>query len=125
MGGPLSAPLIPHFGLLPPHAVERMEGRLKNFSPLLKDVLGCTPYALEAVMGFRPYFTSPPPLALLGPHFCTPSQGKNDHFIDQEVEALLSKGAKGAIEPLSTSSMLHQRHFSYPKEKWGIRPILT
>lgn len=48
---------------------------------------------MEAVMGFRPHFTSSPPLAPPGPRFCTPSQGKNDHFVDEEVEALLTKGA--------------------------------
>jgi hypothetical protein len=31
-------------------------GRLKFFSPFWKDVLGFTPYALEAVTGFRPHF---------------------------------------------------------------------
>jgi hypothetical protein len=86
-GGPWSAPLIPPFSLSPPHAVKRMGGRLKDFSPFWKDVLGCTPYALEAVTGFRPHFITLPPLALPGPHLCTPSKGKNDHFIDKEVEA--------------------------------------
>jgi hypothetical protein len=58
-GGPQAVPLIPPFGLPPPHAVERMGGQLKDFAPFWRDVLGCTPYALEAVMGFRPHFTSP------------------------------------------------------------------
>jgi hypothetical protein len=33
------------------------------------------------------------PLSLPGLKFESPSQGKNDHFIDEEVEALLAKGA--------------------------------
>jgi hypothetical protein len=70
-----------------------MGGCLKHFSPYWRDVLGCTQYVLEAVEGFRPHFTSPPPLALPGLHFCTPSQGKNNRFIDQEVDVLLSKEA--------------------------------
>jgi hypothetical protein len=97
-----------------------MGGHLKDFSPFWKDVLSCTPYALEAEMGFCPHFTPLPSLALPGQHFCTPSQGKNDHFIDKEVEALLSKGAIEEV-PLS-SSMLHQLHFSLPQEKWWHAP---
>jgi hypothetical protein len=46
--GPQSASLIPHFGFLPPPAVERIGGRLKNFSPFWRDVLGCTQYALTS-----------------------------------------------------------------------------
>jgi hypothetical protein len=62
-----------------------MGGHLKDFSPFWRDIFGCSPYALEAVSGFRPHFTSPRPLALLELHFCTPSQGKNDLYIDKEV----------------------------------------
>jgi hypothetical protein len=54
---------------------------------------------MEVVTGFRPKFTSSP-LSLSGHCFNTPSQGKNDHFIDKEVEALLSKGAIEEV-PLS------------------------
>ena len=44
--------------------------------------------------GFPPSIHLPPPsLTLPGLHFCTPSQGKNNRFINQEVDALLSKGA--------------------------------
>jgi hypothetical protein len=84
--GPRSANLNAHFGIPLLHAALKMGERLKHFSPFWRDVLGCTPYALEAVEGFRPHFISPPPLSLPGTNFCTPSQGKNDIYINQEVE---------------------------------------
>jgi hypothetical protein len=99
-------------------------GRLKDFSPFWKDVLGCTLYTLEAVTGFRLHFTSPPPLALPGPHFCTPSQGKNDHFIDKEVEALLSKGAIEEV-PLSPPPQCYISPIFLIPKKGGMRPIVN
>jgi hypothetical protein len=121
-GGPRSAPLIPHFGLPPPLAVERMWDLLKDFCPFWKDVLGCTPYTLEAETGLRPHFTSPPPLALPGPHFST-----------LRARTIISSTGGGGPpfqgshrRGVSTSSMLHQPHFSCPKEKWGHAcPILN
>lgn len=77
---------------------------------------------MEAVTGFRPHFTSPLPLALPGLHFCTPSQGRNDHFIDQEVEALLSKEA---IEEVPLSLSYISPIFLIPKKSGGMRPILN
>jgi hypothetical protein len=92
-----------------------MEGRLK------RDVLGCTQYALEAVEGFHPHFTSPPLLALPGQHFCTPSQGKNNCFIDQEVEALLSKGAIEEV-PLSPPPLCYISPIFLIPKKRGYTP---
>jgi hypothetical protein len=115
-GGPRFAPLIPHYGLPPPHAGWGAVSRTSL--PFWKDVLGCTPYALEDLTGFCPHFTSSPPLAL-------PSQGKNDHFIDKEVEALLSKGAIEEV-PLSPSLPCYiSPIFLIPKKSGGMRPILN
>jgi hypothetical protein len=99
--------------------------RLKHFSPFWRDVLGSTQYALEAMEGFRPHFTSPPPLSLPGAAFCSPSQGKNDFYIDQEVEDLLLKGVIEEVPlfppPLSYISSI----FIVLKESGGMLPILN
>jgi hypothetical protein len=77
------------------------------------------------VNGFRLQLTSPPPLTLLGPHYCTPSQGKNYHFIEKEVEALLSKGAIEEV-PLSPPPPCYISHFFLiPKKSGGMHPILN
>jgi hypothetical protein len=122
---PRSATLNSHFDLPPPHAVRRIGGPLKHFSPFWRDILGCTQYALEAVEGFCPHFTSLPPLALPGPQFCTPSQGKNNCFIDQEVDALLSKGAIEEV-PLFPSPFCYiSPIFLVLKKSGGMRLILN
>jgi hypothetical protein len=66
----------------------KVGSRLKHFSI----VLGCSPYAMQAVEGFIPNFISTPSLSPPGVNYCTPSQGRNNVFIDLEVEALLFKG---------------------------------
>jgi hypothetical protein len=60
----------------------------------------------------------PPPLALPGLQFYTPFQGKNNRFIDQEVDALLSKGAIEEV-PLYPLPLLYQSHLSRSKKEWG------
>jgi hypothetical protein len=54
--------------------------------------LETSPQLLQAVEGYHPPFTSPPPLAFPGVRFSTPSQGANN-LIDSEVAALIEKGA--------------------------------
>jgi hypothetical protein len=75
--------------------------------------------------GFRRHFTFPPPLSLPDADFCTPSQGKNDFYIDQEVEALLLKGAIEEVPlfppPLSYISSI----FLVLKKRGRMRPILN
>jgi hypothetical protein len=68
-------------------------GRLRHFLPFWREVLETPPHLLQAVEGYRPLFTSPPPLACPGVAFSTLSQGANNPFIDAEVAALLKKGA--------------------------------
>jgi hypothetical protein len=69
----------------------------------------------EAVEGFRSHFTSPLPLSLPGTNFCTPFQGKNDIYIDQEVEAPLWPPPRSYISSI----------FLVPKKSRGMRPILN
>jgi hypothetical protein len=106
-------------------AVRRVGGRLKDFAPFWRKSLDCSFFILEAVTGFRPQFTSPPPLSLPGISFEYPSQGKNDHYIDKEVEALLAKGAIEEVSlsppPLSYISPI----FLVSQKDGGMRPILN
>jgi hypothetical protein len=102
-----------------------MGGRLKYFFPFWRDILGCTQYALEAVEGFLPHFTFPPPLALPGPQCCTPFQGKNNPFVDQEVDALLSKGAMEEVPLFPPPLCYISPIFLVPKKSGGMRPILN
>jgi hypothetical protein len=80
---------------------------------------------LEAVEGFRSLFTSPPPLALPGPNFCTPSQGKNNIYINQEVEALLHKGAIEEVPLWPPPCSYISSIFLVPKKSGGMHPILN
>jgi hypothetical protein len=116
---------FPPFGLSPPPAVGRVGGCLKDFAPFWRNVLDCSPFILEAVIGFHPQFSSPPPLPLPGLKFESPSQGKNNHFIDEEVEALLAKGAIEEV-PLSPPSLSYiSPIFLIPKKDGGMRPIFN
>jgi hypothetical protein len=98
---------------------------LKHFSSFWRDVLGCTQYALEAVEGFPPHFTSPPPLSLPGADSCTPSQGKNDFYINQEVKALFLKGAIEVVPLLPLLPSYISSIFLVPKKSGRMRPILN
>jgi hypothetical protein len=99
-------------------------GHLKDFAPFWKDVLNYS-FILEAVTGFNPQFTSPSPLSLPGLKFESPSHGKNDHFIDKEVEALLAKGAIKEV-PLSPPPLSYiSPIFLITKKDGGMRPILN
>jgi hypothetical protein len=73
--------------------------------------------------GFQPPLHFPPPLTLPGPHFSTPYQGKNDHYINKEVEALLSTGAIKEV-PLSPPCYI-STIFLIPKKSGSMRPILN
>jgi hypothetical protein len=67
----------------------------------------------------------PPPLSLPGLRFESASQGKNDHYIDEDVEALLTKGAIEEV-PLSPPSLFYiSPIFFVPKKDGGMRPILN
>jgi hypothetical protein len=100
-------------------------GRLKDYASFWKDVLDCSPFVLEAVTGFRSQFISPPPpLSLPGLRFESPSQRKNDHFMNEEVEALLAKGAIEEV-PLSPPLSYISPIFLIPKKDGGMRPILN
>jgi hypothetical protein len=80
---------------------------------------------LEAVEGFRPHFTSPPPLSLPGTNLCTPSQGKNNLYIDQEVEALFHKGPIEEVPLWLPPRSYISSIFLVPKKSGGMRPILN
>jgi hypothetical protein len=56
-------------------------------------VLDTSRHLLQAVEGYHPPFTSPPPLTCPGVGFSTPLQGANNPLIDIEVAALIKKGA--------------------------------
>jgi hypothetical protein len=70
-----------------------VRGRLHHFLPFWREVLESPPLLLQAVEGYRPPFTSPPPLTCPGAAFSTPSQDANNPYIDIEVAALIKKGA--------------------------------
>jgi hypothetical protein len=61
---------------------------------------------------------------LPGPHFSTPSQGKNDNYIDKEVDALLSKGAIEEVL-LSPPPCYISPIFLIPKKSGGMHHILN
>jgi hypothetical protein len=65
------------------------------------------------------------PLSLPGANFCTPSQGKNDIYIDQEVEALLHKGAIEEVPLRPPPHSYISSIFLVPKKSGGMRPILN
>jgi hypothetical protein len=75
--------------------------------------------------GFRLHFTSLPPLFLPGANFCTPSQGKNDIYIDQEVEALFHKGAIEEVPLRPPPHSYISSIFLVLKKSGGMRPILN
>jgi hypothetical protein len=108
----------------PPHAALRMRGRLKHFSPFWRDVLGWTHYALEAVEGFRPHFTSPPSCPA-GRALLHPLSGQEQFLHRSRGIALLLKGAIKEVPlfppPLSYISSI----FLVLKKSGGMRPILN
>jgi hypothetical protein len=62
---------------------------------------------------------------MTGAHFCTPSQGKNDFYIDQEVEALLLKGAIEEVPLFLPLLSYISSIFLVPKKSGGMRPKLN
>jgi hypothetical protein len=85
--------------------------------------LETSPQLLQAVEGYHPTFTSPPPLSYPGVKFSTPSQGANNPLIDAEVAALLEKGAikEVALHPLGFISNI----FLVLKKNGKMRPFIN
>jgi hypothetical protein len=87
--------------------------------------LETSPQLLQAVEGYHPPFTSPPPLAFPGACFSTPSQGANNPLIDSEVAALIEKGAIEEVPlhppPLSFIS----NTFLVQKKNGKMRPVIN
>jgi hypothetical protein len=84
-----------------------------------------SPQLLQAVEGYYPPFTSPPPLSFLRERFSTPSQGSNNPLIDAEVAALLEKGAIEEVAlhppPLGYISNI----FLVQKKNGKMRPVIN
>jgi hypothetical protein len=87
--------------------------------------LETSPQLLQAVEGYHPPFTFPPPLAYPGVRFSTPSQGSNNPLIDSEVAALIEKGGIEEVSlhppPLSFISNI----FLVQKKNGKMRPVIN
>jgi hypothetical protein len=77
------------------------------------------------VEGYRPPFTSPPPLSCPGEGFSTPLQGANNHLIDVEVEAMLSKGAIEEVPLLPPPPSFISTIFLVKTKNGGMRPVIN
>jgi hypothetical protein len=122
---PLSAPQLP-FQLPPAHEHLEVGGRLRHFLPFWKDELETSAQLLQAVEGYSPPFTSQPPLSFPKQRFSTPSQGPfNDALIDQEVAALIEKGAieEVALHPPSLGFV--SNIFLVQKKNGKMRPVIN
>jgi hypothetical protein len=95
----------------------------------LRSFLEEVPRLLSLHSGGRDWFLPPihfpPPLSQPGLKFKSPSQGKNDHHIDEEVEALLAKGAIVEVPLFPPSLSYISPIFLVPKKDGGMRPILN
>jgi hypothetical protein len=100
-------------------------GRLRHFLPFCREVLETPPLLLQAVEGYRPPFTSPPPLACPGAAFSTPSQGANNPFIDVEVAALLEKGAIEEVPLDPPPPSFISNIFLVKKKNGGMHPVIN
>jgi hypothetical protein len=128
--GPRSADLSDHF--FPPLLMQPLGwgGRLKLFSPFWRDVLGCTHYAHYTHYARRPWRDSTltsPPLHLLPCRVRTSAlpQGKNNFYIDQEVEILLLKEAIEEVPLFPPLLSYISNIFLVPKKSNGMRSILN
>jgi hypothetical protein len=114
---------MPPFRSAPGHLEVR--GGLRHFLPFWKEDLETSPQLLQAMEGYHPPFTSPPPLSFPGVRFSTPSQGSNDPLIDAEVAALLEKGAIEEVAlhppPLGFVSNI----FLVQKKNGKMRPVIN
>jgi hypothetical protein len=88
-------------------------------------VLETLPHLLQAVEGYRPPFTSPPPLSCPGVGFSTPSQGVNNHLINLEVEAMLTKGAIEEVPLFPLPPSFISTIFLVKKKNGGMRPVIN
>jgi hypothetical protein len=117
--------LFPPFGLLPPSCSREGWGSSQGLRSFLEEVPRLLPLHTGGRDWVPPPIHFPPPLFLPGLRFESPSQGKNDHYIDEEVEALLAKGAIKEV-PLSPPSLSYiSPIFLVPKKDGGMRPILN
>ena len=122
-------PLYPQqlpFDLPPAHEHLEVGGRLRHFLPFWKEELETSPQLLQAVEGYHPPFTSQPPLSYPKRNFSTPSQGPFfDDLIDQEVAALLEKGAieEVALHPPSLGYV--SNIFLVQKKNGKMRPVIN
>jgi hypothetical protein len=106
------------------HDYLEVGGRLRHFLLFWREVLETLPLLLQAVEGYCPPFTSPPPLTCSGAAFSTPSQGANNPFIDAEVAALLEKGAIEEV-PLDPPPSFISNIFLVKKKNGGMRPVIN
>jgi hypothetical protein len=80
---------------------------------------------LQAVEGYHPPFTTPPPLTCPGAAFSTPLQGANNPFIDAEVAALFEKGAIEEVPMDQPPPRFNNNIFLVKKKNGGMRPVIT
>jgi hypothetical protein len=110
---------------LPPPPPPPEDGRpSQTLLPFLERCPWLHPLGFVGRGGISPSLHLPPPLALSDAQFCTPSQGKNDCYIDQEVDALLSKGAIEEVPLFPPPPCYISSIFLVPKKSGGMRPIL-
>ena len=113
------------FELPPLYPALRVGGRLQHFSHFWETLPGCTPFILSMVRGYSPPFVSPPTLSLPEANFSTPSKGASNVFVDDEVQALLAKGAIEEVPLVPLPPSYISNVFLVPKKDGGMRPILN
>jgi hypothetical protein len=94
----------------PPHAAFRMGGRL---------FLESTQYALEAVEGFRPHFTSPPASCPAGRAILHPLSGQDRLLHRSRGGSPPFQGGHKGSSTLSSAFLLHQFHLSHTEKGRG------
>jgi hypothetical protein len=77
------------------------------------------------VRGYSPPFVTPPPLTIPGELFSTSSKGSLDVFVDEEVQAMLGKGAIEVVPLDPPPPSYISSIFLVPKKDGGMRPIIN
>jgi hypothetical protein len=113
------------FRFAPDPRPSRGQGQTAPLSSILEGGVGDPPHLLQAVEGYRPPFTSPPPLACPGFDFSTPSQGANNPFIDVKVAALLEKGAIEEVLLVPPPPSFISNIFLGKKKNGGMCPVIN